>query len=101
MIYETEIDSTFPHSQFLTEHFSTPYRLDRDSNGSRIFLYVSQDIPSHLIATEKKLTEILFVGLTFVRNDKWLRNCLYNPHKNLIGNHLDTLSRILDLFSST
>ena len=22
-----------------------------------------------------------------LRNDKWLINCSYNPHKNVIGNH--------------
>ena len=35
-----------------------------------------------------------------MRNDKWLINCSYNPHKNLIDNHLDALSKYLDLYSS-
>ena len=45
MISKTKIDDTFPQG------FSTPYRLDRDSNGGGILLYVMDDIPSNLIAT--------------------------------------------------
>ena len=44
MISETKIDDTFPHSQFFIEGFSTPYRLDRDSNSGGILLYVREDI---------------------------------------------------------
>ena len=36
-----------------------------------------------------------------LRNDKWLLNCSYNPHKNNIGNHLKALSDFLDSRSST
>ena len=35
-----------------------------------------------------------------MRNDKCLINCSYNPHKSLIDNHLDALSKYLDLYSS-
>ena len=54
MISETKIDNTFPHSQFFIEGFSTPYGLDRDSNGGGILLYVREDIPSNAIAIENK-----------------------------------------------
>ena len=54
MISETKIDNTFPHSQFFIEGFSTPYGLDRDSNGGGILLYVREDIPSNAIAVENK-----------------------------------------------
>ena len=54
MISETKIDHTFPHSQFFIVGFSTPYRLDRDSNGGGIQLYFREDIPSDLIAIENK-----------------------------------------------
>ena len=46
MISETEIDESFPKGIFLIEGFSTPYRLDRDSKGRGIMLYVRADIPS-------------------------------------------------------
>ena len=93
MISETKIDDTFPHSQFFLEGFSTPYRLDRDSNGGGILLYVREDILPNLIAIENKPTESFFVELN-LRNDKWLINCSYNPYKNLI----DALSKYLEVF---
>ena len=48
MISETKIDESFPKGNFLIEGFSTPYRLDRDSKGGGIMLYVRADIPSNL-----------------------------------------------------
>lgn len=44
MISETKIDDSFPYSLFLIEGFSTPYRLDRASNGGGILLYIREDI---------------------------------------------------------
>ena len=69
MISESKIDNTFSHSQFFIEGFSTPYRLDRDSNGGGFLLYVREDIPSNLIVIENKLIESFFVELN-LRNDK-------------------------------
>ena len=40
MVSETKIDDTFPVGKFVIDGFSTPYRLDRDSNGGGIMLYV-------------------------------------------------------------
>ena len=47
MISETKIDDSFPVGQFLIEGFCTPYRLDRNSKGGDILLYVREDIPSN------------------------------------------------------
>ena len=57
------------------------------------------DIPSNLIAIEKKPLESSFVELNML-NHKWLINCSYNPHRSLRYNHLDALSKYLDLYSS-
>ena len=92
--YKLRQYNTFHHSQFFIEGFSTPYRLDRDSNDGGILLYVREDIPSNLIAIENKAIESFFVKVN-LRNDKWLINCSYNHHKNLIDNHLDVLSKYL------
>ena len=103
MISETKIDDSFPVGQFLIEGFCTPYRLDRNSKGGGILLYVREDIPSNLITVDInpgiKLIESFYVELN-LRNNKWLINCSYNPHKSLIGNHLDEVSKTLDLYSS-
>ena len=60
MISETKIDGSFPKGNFLIEGSSTPYRLDRDSKGGGIMLYVRVNIPSNLLAFEDKAIESLF-----------------------------------------
>ena len=102
-ISETKIDDSFPIGQFLIEGFRAPYRLDRNSKGRGILFYVREDIPSSLITVDINpginLIESFYVELN-LRNNKWLINCSYNPHKSLIGNHLDEVSKTLDLYSS-
>ena len=98
MISETKIDDIFPHSQFLIEDYSTQYRLVRDSNGGGILFYVKEYTPSNSITIENKPIETFFIELN-MRNGKWLINCSYNPHKSLIGNHFNALSKHFDLHS--
>ena len=63
MISETKIDESFPKGNFLIEGFNTCYRLDRDSKGGGIMLYVIADIPSNLPAFEDKPIESFFIEL--------------------------------------
>ena len=98
-ISETKTDDSFPIGQFLIEGFCTPYRLDRNSKGGGVLLYVREDIPSNLITVDINQIKNFYVELN-LRNNKWLINCSYNPHKSLIGNHLDEVSKTLDLYSS-
>ena len=101
---ETKIDDSFPIGQFLIEGFCTPYRLDRNSKGEGFLLYFREDIPSNLITVDINPginpIESFYVELDLSSN-KWLINCSYNPHKSLIGNDLDAVSKTLDLHSST
>ena len=62
-------------------------------------LYVREDIPSNLATVDINPIESFYAELN-LRNNKWLLNCLYNPHKSLMGNHLDAVSNKLDLHSS-
>ena len=48
MVPKTKIDDSFPIGNFLIHGFSPPYRLDRDSKGGGIMLYIREDIPSNL-----------------------------------------------------
>ena len=100
MIYETKIDDSFPLGNFLIGSFSKPYRLDRDSLDGGIALYVREDIPTNLTEVKTKPIEDFYVKIN-LRNDKWLINCWYNPHKNVIGNHLLAISEKLDLYSTS
>ena len=42
MLSETKLDSTFPSIQSLINGFSIPHRLDRNSKGGGILLYVKR-----------------------------------------------------------
>ena len=82
-ISETKIDSSFPTALFKIEAYTT-YRLDSNSNGGGILLYVREDIHSTLLNTE-----LLIEGFCIevnIRKKKWLLVCTYNPNKNLILN---------------
>ena len=49
LISETKIDSSFPSAQFHLEGYATPCRLDRNTNGGGILLYIIEDTPSELL----------------------------------------------------
>ena len=49
MISETKLDSSFPNAQFYMKYYSKPYKLDTNSKGRGIILYVTEDIPPKLI----------------------------------------------------
>ena len=85
LVSETNLDDSFPTTQFLMSGFCKPYRLDRCSNGEGLLLYIWEDIPSCL-PTEYNLSEnveCLFVEIN-IRKKKLLLCCSYNPHKNNI-----------------
>ena len=56
MISETKIDESFPLGQFKINGFSAPFRLDRN-----IMLFLREDIPAKLMASETLPIEGLYV----------------------------------------
>lgn len=54
MISEIKISDSFSIGNFVIDGYSRPYELYRNSNGGRILISIRQDIPSCLVATEKK-----------------------------------------------
>ena len=54
--------------------FSTPYSLDRNSNGGGLMLFVREDVSSNLVEGEGKPIEGFYIELN-LRNDTWLLNC--------------------------
>ena len=99
MISETKLDSSF---QFLIPGYSSPCRLDRNCRGGGIMLYVREDIPipSKLLLIDNQPMEGFYIEIN-LRKKKWLHCGSYNPNRDNIGNHLDSLSRNLALYSST
>ena len=49
LVSETKIDDSFPIRNLFIDGFSTPYRLDRNSNGGGLMLFVREDISSNLV----------------------------------------------------
>ena len=93
-ISESKIDSSFPSVKFHLEGYATPYRLDRNVNGGGIQLYIREYIPSKLLNSDFSVEEF-FVQIK-LRKKTWLLCSFYNPQKNLIANHLNSIGRNLD-----
>ena len=98
---ETKVDPLFPSSQFVIDGFSSPFRLDRNSSGGGIMLFVSQEIPSELLSECKPISsaENGFIEMN-LRPNKWLLSCSYNPNLTLLNNHIQNISRDLDFYPS-
>ena len=100
MISETKFDDSFPIANLLIDGFIQPYRIDRNSSGGGIMLYLREDIPSNLLKVEFLPIEGFCVELK-LQSENWLINCSYNPNRNAIGNHLKALSDFLGFHSSS
>ena len=76
IISKTKLDSSFPNAQFYLKSYSEPCRLDSNSKGGGIILYVREDIPSKLINSSciDHDKEYFLVELN-LRKQKWLIIC--------------------------
>ena len=57
LVSERKIDDSFPNAIFLIDGFGLPYRLDRNSNGGWLLLFVREDIPSNFEHIPSNLVE--------------------------------------------
>ena len=81
--------------------YSKLYRLDRNSKGGGIILYVREVIPSKLINSSCIVhdKEYFFVEIN-LRKQKWPMICNYSPHKTMIKGYLEYISKEIDSHSS-
>ena len=63
MILETKIDDSFPIVNFLIDSFSQPYRIQRNTSGGGIMLYIREDIPPNLWKVESLPMEGFYADL--------------------------------------
>ena len=96
LISETKLDDSFPTAQFQMKGFSVPYRYDRNGKGGGLLLYIREDIQSKLLISKSKCNIETLSVVVNLRKRKWFLNCSYNPHQNLISNHLECLNRLID-----
>ena len=93
LISETKLNDTFPDILFLMNGFHQPYREDRTDKGSGLFLYVRNHVPSiKLIVNFSPIIEAMVIEIN-LKNKRWLIFCSYNPHKSMVQNHLNSISK--------
>ena len=65
MISETKLEDIFPHAIQHLKDFSNSFRLDRNSHGGGILVYVRDNIPSNLVKLDQKFEnfESFFIEL--------------------------------------
>ena len=98
LVSETKIDDSFPTSQFLIPGFSPPLRLDRNSYGGGLLLYVRDEIPAKLLICDIVADiECIPVEINLLKK-KWLVYGTYNPKRGLISSHMLTIRKSLERF---
>ena len=98
MISETKIDDSFFVRQFLLSGYTRLYRLDCNSNGGGILVFIRENIPSTKLHFSEAGFEGFFIELNLWKS-KWLLCFSYNARTNKISNHLSFISKTLDLLS--
>ena len=63
MVTETNIDKSFPKSQFIIPCFTSPYRFDRTKEGGGILVYIREDILSKLLNISYIASDIEYFGI--------------------------------------
>ena len=80
MVAETKIENSFPKGQFVIQGYSEPFRLDRDSNGGGLLVYIKEDIPSKQLKSFKFQDDIECIGFEInLRKKKWAFFSIYRP----------------------
>ena len=81
------------------EGHSRPYRVDWNCHRVGIMLFVREHIPSKLLPTANTPINGFLIKLN-LRKKIWLHYGSYNPDRNNIDSHLDSLIRSLAFYSS-
>ena len=99
VVTETKLDDSFPVAQFKIDGFTTPFRLDRTSNGGGLMIFVREDIPCKILNRHKFPDDIegLFIEIN-LRKTKWLLFGAYKPPSQNLSYFLDSLSAALDIY---
>ena len=100
MVAETKIDNSFPKGQFFIQGYSEPFRLDRNSNGGGLLVYVKEDIPSKQLKSFKFEDDIECIGFEInLRKKKWAFFSIYRPPTQSQSHFFGQLSTAIDHFS--
>ena len=99
LVSETKLNETFPTSEFLMDEFQVPVRLDRKGNGGGLLLFYRDHIPCKKIKFDfNPEIETIVVEIN-MKKRKWVLIGSYNPHKDKIKDHLDSIGKLLNELS--
>ena len=91
LISETKLNDSFPPGQFMIDGYHVPFRLDRNDKGGGLLLYFREHIPCKKIIVDfDPLIEAIVIEIN-LKKRKWLLIGSYNPHKDMIQNHLNSI----------
>ena len=81
VLTETKLDYTFPEKQFLVPGYKKPFRLDRNTYGGGVMIYVREDIPCDILSKHNIPTDVeaIFVEIN-LRKNKLLASTIYVIH---------------------
>ena len=91
------MDDSFPTSQFLTDGFSSSYRLDRNSNGGGILVYFKNDFITKSLKTINLSIETTFIEMNFKKKNGCCA-LLITPNISLLEHHLNQIQAQLEFF---
>ena len=99
VITETKTNSSFPKAQFKIKGFSMPFRLDRNSFGGGVLIYVREDIPCKQLTKHKLPGDIegIFIEIN-LRKGKWLLFGTYHPPQQQSKHFLKHVNFALDTY---
>ena len=81
LVSETKIDDSFPIVQFSLNGYTEPYRLDRNTHGGGLLLYIRNDINTKPLRLVSNRIECIILEVK-ISNKKWLLLGNYNPQTN-------------------
>ena len=81
------------------KHFCRQKKFNLISNDNIKEEDLGIDIPVQILSDDFPSTESFFVEM-ILHKKKWLINCSCNPNKNNTKNHLETITKALDAFST-
>ena len=102
MVSQTKFDDTFPSALYHLKDFSNPQRLDENSRGDVISVYVRDNFPSNVLKLDQKFVnfEGFFIELKLSNKNKQLLSQSHDPHKGNTKQHLSNTSKGLDELGS-
>ena len=98
---ETKLDASYPTAQLLINGFSKPFRLDRNSAGGGLLIYIRTDIPCKQLNNYNlpDTIEGIFIEIN-LRKSKWLLLGTYHPPSQNDNFYFNNIALALDIHKS-